>query len=429
MTNTINPNPLAETRLQIREGRLTSGIYLEQLLERFNDVEPAVQAFIPEVNRQARLHDTLASLGNQTDLPLYAIPVGVKDIFHVDGFTTLAGTSLPPELFNGEQATVVTKLKNAGALIAGKTVTTEFAYFEPGPTRNPHNLAHTPGGSSSGSAAAVAAGLCTLAIGTQTVGSVIRPAAYCGIIGFKPSYGRIDPTGVIFVSPSLDHVGLFTQDVAGMQLAASVVCDGWNLQDENLQRPTLGIPEGAYLEQASAEGLTLFKEQVTQLENAGYTVKRVSVFEDITTIAHYHIDLMAYEMAGQHRAWFEEYETVYRPRTRGLIQRGLSVSEETAQTAREMQIELRTQLHELMNAHGIDLWISPAAPGTAPEGIQATGDPAMNLTWTNTGLPTVTVPAGMANNGLPVGLQCSSAFMTDEKLLAWAEKIAEIFRP
>ena len=159
------------------------------------------------------------------------MPVGVKDIFHAAGFETRAGSQLPPELLTGPEADAVGRLRAAGCLILGKTVTTEFAYYEPEPTRNPHNLAHTPGGSSSGSAAAVAAGLAPLALGTQTIGSVIRPAAFCGIVGFKPSYGRISPEGLIFFSPSLDHVGLFTQDVAGMSLAAAVLCENLGAGD------------------------------------------------------------------------------------------------------------------------------------------------------------------------------------------------------
>ncbi len=139
--------------------------------------------------------------------PLFGIPIGIKDIFHVNGFSTHAGSRLPPKQLMGEEAKCVSDLKKAGALILGKTVTTEFAYFEPGPTMNPHNPNHTPGGSSSGSAAAVAAGLCPLALGSQTIGSIIRPASFCGVVGYKPSYDRISRDGVIPVSPSLDHIG------------------------------------------------------------------------------------------------------------------------------------------------------------------------------------------------------------------------------
>ena len=171
-------------------------------------------------------------------------------------------------------------MRGAGAVILGKAVTTEFAYFEPGPTRNPHNLEHTPGGSSSGSAAAVAAGLCQLAMGTQTIGSVIRPAAFCGVVGFKPSLDRIPSQGLVYFSRSIDHVGLFTQDVAGMQLAASVLCrDGKRRPAAGL--PVLGVPEGAYLQRAEPDALEMFWQQVALLEAAGVAVRRVPALDDI----------------------------------------------------------------------------------------------------------------------------------------------------
>jgi Asp-tRNA(Asn)/Glu-tRNA(Gln) amidotransferase A subunit family amidase len=174
---------------------------------------------------------------------------------------------VPPELFAGPEAICVQQLRAAGALIVGKTVTTEFAFFEPGPTRNPHNLAHTPGGSSSGSAAAVAAGLCTLALGTQTIGSVIRPAAFCGIVGFKPSYDRIATPGLVYFSRTADHVGLFTQDVAGMALAASVLCRDWQPQPASARLPVLGIPAGPYLAQTEPAAMTAFEREVTKLQD------------------------------------------------------------------------------------------------------------------------------------------------------------------
>ena len=177
----------------------------------------------------------------------------MKDIFHVKGFLTRAGSGLPVDLLTGPEAESVTQLKQAGALILGKTVTTEFAYFAPGPTRNPRNPAHTPGGSSSGSAAAVGAGLCPLALGTQTIGSILRPASFCGVVGFKPSFGRISSAGVIPFAVSLDHIGFFTQDVAGATLAAAVLCKNWGDEEARTRgdgeakellnyRPVLGVP-------------------------------------------------------------------------------------------------------------------------------------------------------------------------------------------
>ncbi len=423
---------LTDLATDLRSNTLELSTYLAQVCNYLDKAEPKVQALLPEPDRRARLLAEANALQARfpdpaNRPPLYGALVGVKDIFQVDGYPTRAGSKLPAELFEGPEATCVEMLRESGALILGKTVTTEFAYFAPGPTRNPHNLAHTPGGSSSGSAAAVAAGFCPLALGTQTIGSVIRPAAYCGIVGFKPSYNRIDPAGLIFVSPSLDHVGLFTQDVAGMILAAAVLCQDWRPDLANAtsdQRPVLGIPDGPYLTQASAEGLAEFKAQLAHLEEAGYIIRQVSTLEDIEAIDQYHRRLMAAEMAQVHLDWFARYEDRYRPQTVELIQMGKTVSREEINAARIRKNTLENKLETLMEQVGIDIWVSPAAPGPAPQGINSTGDPAMNLPWTNAGLPTITVPAGRSANGLPLGLQLAASFMNDERLLAWAKPIA-----
>ncbi|MBZ0303302.1 MAG: amidase, partial [Anaerolineae bacterium] len=271
----IQSAPLAVTAADLRSSKLDLLAFIERLLDRIDVVDAQTQALVPEPDRRARVLREAEALQTrypdpQTRPPLYGVPVGVKDIFRVEGLPTRAGSTLPPELFDAPEAACVTRLRQQGALVVGKTVTTEFAYFEPGPTRNPHDLTRTPGGSSSGSAAGVAAGLCLLAIGTQTVGSVIRPAAFCGVVGYKPSYGRIDPTGVIFFSPALDHVGLFTQDVAGMQLAASVVCQDCRSvkADKDSRLPVLGVPDGPYLDQALPEALAAFEQPVAQLQAA-----------------------------------------------------------------------------------------------------------------------------------------------------------------
>src|SRR5258706_4039005 len=205
----MTPYQLIES---LRTGELTLPECPWQADTRITEREPSVLSFIPEEERFVRLHkEADALLFTYPDIvnrpPLYGMLAGVKDIFHVDGFTTQAGSHLPFEIFQGNEAESVTKLKNAGALILGKTVTTEFAYFSPGPTRNPHHSEHTPGGSSSGSAAAVAAGFCQLALGTQTIGSIIRPAAFCGVVGVKPTYERISRACVIPLSPMLELLG------------------------------------------------------------------------------------------------------------------------------------------------------------------------------------------------------------------------------
>jgi len=425
----IQPAPLAATASALRGGQLDLLVYINDLCDRVDAYDPQIQALLPEAERRARLLDEAKALQARFPdparrPPLYGIPVGVKDMFYVDGFPTRAGSRLPEEAFSGFEAACVTMLRGAGALILGKTVSTEFAYFEPGPTRNPHNLNHTPGGSSSGSAAAIAAGFCPLALGTQTIGSTIRPAAFCGIVGFKPSYERIPAMGVIPCAPSVDTVGLFTQDIAGMSLAAALLCRDWRPASTSPARlPLLGIPDGPYLTQTSPEGMAAFVRSVSLLEQAGYTVKRVPVMPDIEEINDRHMLLVCAEMAEVHAAWFARYEHLYRPRTADAIRKGQQVSAVELIAARDGRLKLRHELQTLMLQEKIDLWLCPAAPGSAPEGIQTTGNSIMNLPWTHAGLPAITLPAGVAPDGLPLGLQMVGAFMADKQLLEWTTMI------
>lgn len=421
------PHPLAATVADLRSGALDLLTYLDRLCDRIDAVEPHVQALLPEPDRRARLLTEAEALLDRypdpaTRPPLFGAPVGVKDIIPVDGFVTRAGSHLPPEVLARPEAACVSLLKASGALMLGKTVTTEFAFFEPGPTRNPHNLEHTPGGSSSGSAAAVAAGLAPLSLGTQTIGSVIRPAAFCGVAGFKPTYGRLPADGIVFFSRAVDHVGLFTQDVAGAALAASCLVDGWRPISAAVL-PRLGIPAGPYLAQASAEALAAFESQTARLQAAGYEVVRAPLFAGIDAINQRHRRLIAFEFAQEHNRLFAVFESLYRPRTAALIREGQAVAPAEAAEIRDGRGALRAEMEAVMDAHGIDLWLCPPAPGPAPAGLGSTGDPIMNLPWTYAGLPAITLPAGQAANGLPLGVQVVGRWSADESLLAWAEGI------
>ena len=423
---------LSDLVTALRNDQLDVMAYIEEVCDRIDVVEPRIQALLPEQDRRARLTAEAATLKARFPYPnnrppLYGLLVGVKDIIRVEGFPTRGGSILPAEVLAGPEASCVTVLREAGALILGKTVSTEFAYFEPGPTRNPLNLGHTPGGSSSGSAAAVAAGLCPLALGTQTIGSTIRPAAFCGIIGFKSSYGRILTDGLINLSQSLDHVGLFTQDLAGMRMVAAILCTEWPSHNDTLptNSPVFGVPEGPFLAQASPEVLTVFETQVARLEAAGYIIRRVKAFDDLTTIVNYNEVICAGEASRVHAEWFQDYGDLYRPKTAELIQKGLQISDQDLAEARANCGALRAEIETLMAQNDIDLWVSPATVTQAPEGISTTGDPAMNLVWTQAGLPAVTLPWGFADNGLPLGLQLVARFNEDEQLLSWAESLAE----
>lgn len=425
----IAPFPLATTLEGLRSGQVDLLAYIDDICDRVEATEPHIEALLAEPNRRGRLlreaEELRARFPDPAQRPpLYGALLGVKDLFLVDGLVTRAGSRLPPELFAGPEASCVRKLRDAGALVLGLTVAAEFAYFEPGATRNPHNPAHTPGGSSSGSAAAVAAGYCQLALGTQTSGSVIRPAAYCGLIGFKPGYGRIATDGLIFSSQTLDTIGYFTQDLAGAQLIAPLLCDDWQPVVSPVTKPVLGIPEGAYLAQASREALMAFEQHVALLEEAGYSLRRVPAMPDIEAVNHRHQRLVCAEMARVHRDWFGQYEVLYRPRTAEAIREGQAISYPEYDLYRASPRALRTELETLMDNAEIDLWVCPATTEAAPRGIETTGSPAMNLPWTHAGMPVLTLPAGRAENGLPLGLQCAGRFMRDEHLLAWAADLA-----
>ncbi len=415
---------LAALAAGLRNGKVSTADYHDHLRETFKKWNPRVIAFLEgQSDRWEQLAHGVTELKARlpkptSTLPLYGIAIGVKDIFGVQGMPTHAGCRLPAELFSGPEAESVASLKRAGALILGKTVTTEFAYFAAGPTRNPYNPTHTPGGSSSGSAAAVATGMCSLALGSQTIGSVIRPAAFCGVVGFKPTYGRISTEGVLPVSSALDHVGVFGVDVFSTALAASVLIEGWDEEWAVAPAPlVLGVPEGPYLEHASTEGLEHFHLTCRKLESAGIKVRTIPMMKDFDEIVECHLDLMAAEVAEVHDAWFLRFRNLYHPKTAGLIEKGQKVSVERARMARQGREKLRRKVLCLMDDHGIAGFIAPSAVGPAPKGLANTGDPIMNLPWTYAGLPVVNLPSGLARNGLPLGLQVVGQWKGDEALL------------
>lgn len=429
----VHAFPLAQTAKALRTGRVTALETVHLACDRADALDETIQALLPDPERRARLVLRARELARDHPVPnrrppLYGVVFGVKDIFHVEGLVTAAGSELPPEELAGEQGSCVTALLEAGALFLGKTRTTEFAWMEPGPTANPYDPGRTPGGSSSGSAAAVSAGMCPLALGTQTIGSIIRPAAYCGIVGFKPSHARIGTDGVLPFSRTVDDVGLFTQDVAGMSLAAAVVCADWQTpSDPGL--PVLGIPVGPYLNRAPFNTRRAFEAQTDFLRDLDWPIVFVNLLEDIEQINHRHRRLVAAEFAAVHEHLFSNHADLYRPRTRDLIYEGQTVSADELQAAREGCLQLREQLLGTMQAEGVDAWISPSAMGPADEGLKTTGNPDMSLPWTHAGLPAVSVPIALTRDGLPLGLQMVAGWMADERLLAWAAKVSEDISP
>lgn len=381
----------------------------------FSSVPPRIPMVLEEVDNliERCKHSTVLP-------PLYGVPIGIKGIFRTTGYPIRCGSLLPSDLFEGPEAAIVGALRKLGAIIIGNTATAEFACAEPPATCNPLNTAHTPGGSSSGSAAGVAAGFFPLSVGTQTVGSVIRPAAFCGITGFKPSYGLLPTAGAIYFSRSVDHVGLFTATSSEME----TVFHALTPERAKGRMPDvirLGVPTGPYLDQALPETLAHLDKTLEKLagaRNMPVEIVRIPCFRDIETIAARHKDLIAAEFMQEHAGWFERYQAMYRPRTLEMLNHGKHVGATAIDVGRESQLELREKLHALMRDNGLTAWACPAALGEADKGLGSTGSAVMSMPWSHTGMPALTIPAGRGGQGLPLGLQLVAAFDEDEMLLA-----------
>ncbi|MDS0261144.1 amidase [Haloarcula sp. S1CR25-12] len=403
------------------------------MCDRIETLDDEIHAFVAESVAETRISAQLARLENerrdrQFRPPLYGVPVALKDVFRADGFPTKAGSSLPTELLDGPESAVVRALRDLGAVVVGKTVTTEFTHLPTGETRNPHAVDHTPGGSSSGSAAAVAAGMCPLALGSETTGSVIRPAAFCGVVGFRPTTGRLPTEGLISLAPTADTVGLFTQDLEGVRRVASLLCTNWTTRRRPGSLPTIGVPTGPYLDQASQAAIRRFRAQVSSLESAGFEVERMRFFDDIQEINTLHDALLAAEAAGVHAEWYTRYPARYSAEMAELVARGDDVSVETLGRAKRSMKRTRASVESAFASADLDVIVAPPAPSVAPEGLDDDGDPVMNLPWTHAGVPTVTLPVGSTDAGLPYGIACIGRFGRDEGLLSHSRTIDEQFR-
>jgi aspartyl-tRNA(Asn)/glutamyl-tRNA(Gln) amidotransferase subunit A len=354
--------------------------------------------------------------------PLHGVPVGVKDIFDVAGMPTTGGAKAFAHTRPTADAAAVARLRAAGAIVLGKTVTTEFAYRDPAPTRNPWNHGHTPGGSSAGSAAAVAARMVPLALGSQTVGSVLRPAAYCGVVGFKGTHGLVPVAGVIPLAWSLDHVGVLTRSVADVARAMSVLA-GRDLEPAAVSAPRLALaPE--LLSRASREVAAQVEAAADAFARAGATVSKVELPPSFGDLAAAGLTVLEVEAAAYHEPWFVKHADQYALEMRRLIEAGLGVSATAYVTANRARLAFRDDVTPLLTAH--DALLSPTAPAPAPAGLGSTGDGSLCSPWSNAGVPAITLPSGVAPSGLPHAIQLVQAAGASSRLLgvaAWCERV------
>ena len=354
--------------------------------------------------------------------PLSGWSLGVKDIIDVQGMPTRCNVDFLPDTPARRHAGVVELLLSLGAFVLSKTVTTSLAFLDPGATRNPWNPAHTPGGSSSGSAAAVACGMVRLGLGSQTMASVNRPASYCGVTGFKPTYGRLPVTGVFPFSPSVDTLGLFTRGVADMQRAAAALLGEPAAGTPGRLR--IGLAPDLHTEPAEDIMLRALSEAGDRLAAGGCQVSTVNLPKECVAAYRNHFDLIAAEGARGQAELMARHGDRYPPKLRALLLEGEGVTPEDLDRIQEHRRSLTVSLSGLLE--GVDLVLSPSAKGAAHRGLAITGDPRFSLIWTYTGCPTVTLPAALSPEGLPLGLQLSARPMADAALLAAASKVEDL---
>ncbi len=434
---------IAAAAEQIRTRQLSPVDLVRSCLQRIDQLEPRLQAWVT-IDRERALATAQRCEEDirrgQYRGSLHGIPIGIKDIFYTAGLKTTAGSPIYADFVPEYDATAVRRLKEAGAIILGKAQTTEFAALAPSATRNPWNLEHTPGGSSSGSAAAVAAAMCPGALGSQTYGSTIRPAAYCGCVGFKPTYGRISTSGWFALAWSLDHVGLFARTVIDIALLLQALA-GDDPQDpacvnmpvpaylkalDDLKPPRLGLVREFFLEKADEETRKHTEAAAEHLAHAGARIEEVRLPTSFAGEPEAHFTMMFAECATSHRESYAQHKARYSPQMQDLIEKGLKVSGIEYVEARRHQQRFRHDLAAVCRT--VDALLTPSAPAPAPHGFSTTGDPSFNGPASFSGLPSLGLPSGLSANGLPFGVQLMSAAFTEERLLAagkWCEAVLD----
>jgi len=429
---------------QIRGRNITPVEVAQSLLARIDALEPRLEAWV-RIDRETVLADAKQrqeelDSGAETG-PLHGVPVGIKDIYHIAGVPTTAGSKVYADYVPDETAVTICLLQSAGAVILGKTVTTEFACLDPSHTKNPWNPAHTPGGSSSGSAAAVAARMCPVAMGSQTVGSVLRPASYNGIVGLKPTYGRVSRRGVVPVSWSLDTVGWMGRTVEDAALLLQVMA-GPDEQDpvasrlpagdylsglESAGPPRIGLITSFFMEEADQETQQRTRAVLDKLASAGASVVELNLPESFGAAFQDQMTIMAAEAAAFHKPMYEKQAQDYRPKLREMLRRGLATDATTYSKALERRLRFSADMRLL--AEQADVLLTPSTPTAPLADLTNTGDTRFQGPWTSSGLPTITLPVGLAESGLPLGVQLIASPFEEARLLAaarWCERVIDV---
>lgn len=408
----------------LRDGRRSCVELTEACLGRIAARDEQLRAWV-RVDRDGALRragelDAKAAAGRWLG-PLHGIPLGIKDIVDVAGWPTAAGSPRLAGTIAERDAPLVQRLRAAGAVLLGKTVTTPFASFDPPPTRNPWHADRTPGGSSSGSAAAVAAGMCLGAVGSQTGGSITRPASYCGVAGCKPSYGLLPVEGVLPLASSLDHPGPIARTVRDLALMLDAMSGGQvpaRPDGDSLSTPPrLGRLRGLFEAQAEPSMRAATETAIAALRAAGARVIEIELPAAFDDVLRSHRVVMAAEAAAWHRQRFAEYPDDYQPCIRSLIEEGLAMDAAEYIRCRWHQADLTRAMAGVFGS--VDALIGPATSGPAPDRA-TTGDPAFNSPWSYTGLPTVSFPVALSPDGLPLALQLVGRAAGDADLLATA---------
>ena len=408
-----------EAARHIRAGTLAPAALMEACLDRIQARDGAVHAFIHLDKAQARAGVAAARPGK-----LHGLPIGVKDVLDTADMPSQYGSPIWAGWQPRADCGAVAATRAAGGVIMGKTVTTEFAHRHPGPTANPHHPGHTPGGSSSGSAAAVADFQIPLAFGTQTAGSVIRPAAFCGVVGYKPSFGMISRMGMKIMADSLDTVGVMARSVADCAFFAGAV-SGRDLGNPDAipeRGPGVGLCRTPHWDQATPETQALLARVAKALVRRGARVEERDLPKSFAALEQAHNVVVNAESAAA-LGW--EYATAPEKLSDSLRER-VAFGQGCDAAARDAAYAVfrDCQARFASVTDGLDILLTPSAPGEAPAGLGWTGDPVFNYLWTDLHVPCVTVPAGTGPNGLPLGIQIVGRRGEDRQVLAWAQFVA-----